>query len=76
MVKAGTRVNLSIPQHKELSTGILLKLISLSGMTVDELLEGFMLPVQCSERIVAVLQAGGAQGLDYGLPKSKAADAK
>jgi predicted RNA binding protein YcfA (HicA-like mRNA interferase family) len=38
MVKAGTRVNLSIPQHKELSTGTLRKLISLSGMTVDEFL--------------------------------------
>ncbi len=39
MVKAGVRVNLSIPQHKELSTGTLRKLISLSGMTVKEFLE-------------------------------------
>lgn len=39
MVKAGTRVNLSIPQHKELSTGTLRKLIGLSGMTVDEFLK-------------------------------------
>jgi predicted RNA binding protein YcfA (HicA-like mRNA interferase family) len=39
MVKAGIRVNLSIPQHKELSKGTLRKLISLSGMTVDEFLE-------------------------------------
>ena len=36
MVRTGVRVNLSIPQHKELSTGTLRKLISLSGMTVDE----------------------------------------
>lgn len=39
MVKEGLRVNLSIPQHKELSTGTLRKLISLSGMTVKEFLE-------------------------------------
>jgi len=39
MVKEGLRVNLSIPQHKELSTGTLRKLISLSGMTVREFLE-------------------------------------
>jgi predicted RNA binding protein YcfA (HicA-like mRNA interferase family) len=39
MVKEGVRVNLSIPQHKELSTGTLRKLISLSGMTVKEFLE-------------------------------------
>jgi len=39
MIKTGMRVNLSIPQHKELSIGTLRKLISLSGMTVDEFLE-------------------------------------
>jgi predicted RNA binding protein YcfA (HicA-like mRNA interferase family) len=39
MVRAGVRVNLSIPQHKELSTGTLRKLISLSGMTVDDFLK-------------------------------------
>ncbi len=39
MVKEGVRVNLSIPQHKELSTGTLRKLIGLSGMTVKEFLE-------------------------------------
>ena len=39
MVKEGLRVNLSIPQHKELSTGTLRKLISLSDMTVKEFLE-------------------------------------
>ncbi|MGC8491017.1 MAG: type II toxin-antitoxin system HicA family toxin [Syntrophobacteraceae bacterium] len=39
MIKAGVRVNLSIPQHKELSTGTLRKLINLSGMTVDEFLK-------------------------------------
>jgi hypothetical protein len=39
MVKTGTRVNLSIPQPKELSIGTLRKLISLSGMTVEEFLD-------------------------------------
>jgi predicted RNA binding protein YcfA (HicA-like mRNA interferase family) len=39
MVKPGVRVNLSIPQHKELSVGTLRALISNSGLTVDEFLE-------------------------------------
>jgi predicted RNA binding protein YcfA (HicA-like mRNA interferase family) len=39
MVKTSVRVNLSIPLHKELSTGTLRKLISLSGMSVEEFLE-------------------------------------
>ena len=39
MVKAGIRVNLSIPQHKELSVGTLRALIRHAGMTVDEFLE-------------------------------------
>jgi predicted RNA binding protein YcfA (HicA-like mRNA interferase family) len=39
MVKEGVRVNLSIPQHKELSIGTLRKLIRLSGMSVDDFLE-------------------------------------
>ena len=39
MIKAGLRVNLSIPQHKELSVGTLRSLIRDSGLTVDEFLE-------------------------------------
>jgi predicted RNA binding protein YcfA (HicA-like mRNA interferase family) len=39
MVKEGVRVNLSIPQHKELSVGTLHALIRHSGMTVEEFLE-------------------------------------
>jgi len=39
MVKPGVRVNLSIPQHKELSIGTLRSLIRHSGLTVDEFLE-------------------------------------
>ncbi|MGH9375143.1 MAG: type II toxin-antitoxin system HicA family toxin [Terriglobia bacterium] len=35
MSKPGTRVNLSIPQHRELSVGTLRALIRNSGMTVD-----------------------------------------
>ncbi len=38
MVKTGMRVNLSIPQHKELSVGILRALIRHAGLTVDEFL--------------------------------------
>lgn len=38
LVKEGNRVNLSVPQHKELGVGLLRKLIRLSGMTVDEFL--------------------------------------
>ena len=38
MVKPGIRVNLSIPQHKELSVGTLRALIRSAGMTVDEFL--------------------------------------
>lgn len=36
MTKPNIRVNLSIPQHKELSTGTLRALIRNSGMSVDE----------------------------------------
>ncbi|MCK5522177.1 MAG: type II toxin-antitoxin system HicA family toxin [Thiomargarita sp.] len=39
MVKTGINVNLSIPQHKELSVGTLRALIRNSGLTVDELLK-------------------------------------
>jgi predicted RNA binding protein YcfA (HicA-like mRNA interferase family) len=38
MSKPGVRVNLSIPQHKELSVGTLRALIRHAGMTVDEFL--------------------------------------
>ena len=38
MVKSGLRVNLSIPQHKELSMGTLRALIRHAGMTVEEFL--------------------------------------
>ncbi len=38
MVKPGVRVNLSIPQHKELSVGTLRALIRNAGMTVEEFL--------------------------------------
>jgi predicted RNA binding protein YcfA (HicA-like mRNA interferase family) len=38
MVKTGMRVNLSIPQHKELSVGTLRALIRNAGLTVDEFL--------------------------------------
>ena len=39
MVKPGLRVNLSIPQHKELSIGTLRALIRHAGLTVNEFLE-------------------------------------
>ncbi|MCX7067777.1 MAG: type II toxin-antitoxin system HicA family toxin [Methylococcales bacterium] len=38
MVKAEMRVNLSIPQHKELSVGTLRALIRNAGLSVDEFL--------------------------------------
>lgn len=38
MIKQGVRVNLSIPQHKELLTGTLHALIRSAGLTVDEFL--------------------------------------
>ncbi len=38
LVKPGVRVNLSVPQHKELSTGTLRALIRHSGLTVEEFL--------------------------------------
>jgi predicted RNA binding protein YcfA (HicA-like mRNA interferase family) len=38
MIKPGTRVNLSIPQHRELSVGTLRALIRIAGMTVEEFL--------------------------------------
>jgi len=37
--KTGLRVNLSIPQHKELSVGTLRALIRNAGITVEEFLE-------------------------------------
>ena len=39
MVKPGVRVNLSIPQHKELSVGTLRALIRNAGLSVDEFLD-------------------------------------
>lgn len=39
MTKQGERANLSIPQHKELSTGTLRALIRAAGMTVEQFLE-------------------------------------
>jgi len=39
MVRSGMRVNLCIPQHKELSVGTLRALIRSAGMTVDEFLD-------------------------------------
>ncbi|MCX5806247.1 MAG: type II toxin-antitoxin system HicA family toxin [Proteobacteria bacterium] len=39
MVKPDVRVNLSIPQHKELSTGTLRALIRNAGLTVERFLE-------------------------------------
>jgi predicted RNA binding protein YcfA (HicA-like mRNA interferase family) len=39
LVKPGVRVNLSIPQHQELSVGTLRALIRHAGMTVEEFLE-------------------------------------
>jgi predicted RNA binding protein YcfA (HicA-like mRNA interferase family) len=38
LVRSGLRVNLSIPQHKELSVGTLRALIRNAGMTVEEFL--------------------------------------
>lgn len=38
MTKSGARANLSIPQHKELSTGTLRALIRAAGMTIDDFL--------------------------------------
>ena len=38
MAKPGIRVNLSIPQHKELSVGTLRALIRNAGLMVDEFL--------------------------------------
>ena len=43
MVKPGIRVNLSIPQHKELSVGTLRALVRHAGLTVEEFLELLML---------------------------------
>jgi predicted RNA binding protein YcfA (HicA-like mRNA interferase family) len=39
LVKPGLRVNLSIPQHKELSLGTLRALIRNAGLSVDEFLK-------------------------------------
>jgi len=39
LTKTGSRVNLSIPQHKELSIGTLRALIRHAGLTVEEFLE-------------------------------------
>lgn len=39
LVKAGVRVNLSVPQHRELSIGTIRALIRHAGLTVEEFLE-------------------------------------
>ncbi|MBF0520437.1 MAG: type II toxin-antitoxin system HicA family toxin [Nitrospirae bacterium] len=39
MTKEGMRVNLSIPQHKELSVGTLRALIRNAGLTVEDFLK-------------------------------------
>jgi predicted RNA binding protein YcfA (HicA-like mRNA interferase family) len=38
LVKKGHRANLSVPQHRELSTGTLRALIRAAGLTVDQFL--------------------------------------
>lgn len=38
LVKAGSRANLAIPQHRELAPGTLRALIRASGMSVDDFL--------------------------------------
>ena len=38
LIKQGVRVNLSIPQHKELSVGTLRALIRAAGLSVEEFL--------------------------------------
>jgi predicted RNA binding protein YcfA (HicA-like mRNA interferase family) len=38
LVKSGVKVNLSVPQHKELSVGTLRALIRNAGLTIDEFL--------------------------------------
>ncbi len=39
MIKQGSMVTLSIPMHSEIDRGTLRKLISLSGLSVEEFLE-------------------------------------
>ena len=39
LIKPGLRVNLSIPQHRELSVGTLSALIRNAGLTVEEFLD-------------------------------------
>jgi predicted RNA binding protein YcfA (HicA-like mRNA interferase family) len=39
LTKSGMRVNLSVPQHKELSTGTLRALIRAAALSVDEFLD-------------------------------------
>ncbi len=39
MIQPGERANLAIPQHKELSTGLLRALIHAANMTVDGFIE-------------------------------------
>ena len=39
MIKPGIRVNLSIPQHRELSVGTLRALIRNAGLTVEDFLK-------------------------------------
>lgn len=39
LIKLGVRVNLSVPQHRELSVGTLRALIRSAGLSVDEFLE-------------------------------------
>jgi predicted RNA binding protein YcfA (HicA-like mRNA interferase family) len=39
LVKEGVRANLSVPQHRELSTGTLRALIRSAGLTVEEFLD-------------------------------------
>jgi predicted RNA binding protein YcfA (HicA-like mRNA interferase family) len=39
MIKSGVRVNLSIPQHRELSIGTLRALIHAAGLTVEDFLK-------------------------------------
>jgi predicted RNA binding protein YcfA (HicA-like mRNA interferase family) len=38
LTKAGSQVNLSVPDHRELDRGLLRKLIQTSGLSVEEFL--------------------------------------
>ena len=64
LVKSGIRVNLSVPQHRELSIGTLRSLIRHAGLTIDEFLDRCKQLLQCFSHVGGWFRDNPNEGRD------------